>query len=112
VAARSAPLPLLLVAAGLVAGLTNGSFAVLLTDLFPTRIRFTGVALVFNVAFTVFSGMGPLAATSLIRATGSPVAPALLMIGSAAIAALASLAVHRFGGHVLARLAPADDAAR
>lgn len=112
VASHSAPLPLLLVAAGLVAGLTNGAFAVLLTDLFPTRIRFTGVALVFNVAFTVFSGMSPLAATSLIRATGSPVAPALLMIGSAAIAALGSLAVHRFGGHVLGRLAPAADDAR
>ena len=34
---------------GVCAGLTNGSFAVLLTDLFPTRVRFSGVALVFNV---------------------------------------------------------------
>ena len=56
--------------AGLCAGLTNGSFAVLLTDLFPTRIRFTGVALVFNVSFTLFSGMAPLAATTLIRRDG------------------------------------------
>ena len=57
--------------AGLSAGLTNGSFAVLLTDLFPTRIRFTGVALVFNVSFTIFSGTAPLVATTLIRDTGS-----------------------------------------
>ena len=56
--------------AGLSAGLTNGSFAVLLTDLFPTRIRFTGVALVFNVSFTIFSGTAPLVATSLIREHG------------------------------------------
>ena len=53
--------------AALVAGLVNGTFAVLLTDLFPTRIRFTGVALVFNVAFTLFSGTAPLVATALIR---------------------------------------------
>ena len=56
--------------AGLAAGLTNGSFAVLLTDLFPTRVRFTGVALVFNVSFTIFSGTAPLVATTLIRDTG------------------------------------------
>ena len=60
----------------------NGSFAVLLTDLFPTRIRFTGVALVFNVSFTVFSGTAPLAASTLIGYTGSVVSPAYLMIGA------------------------------
>ena len=43
----------------------------LLTDLFPTRIRFTGVALVFNISFTIFSGTAPLVATTLIRETGT-----------------------------------------
>ena len=57
---RAVNLTLLLTLAGLVAGLTNGSFACLLTDLFPTRIRFTGVALVFNISFTIFSGTAPL----------------------------------------------------
>ena len=61
---RTANLTLVCILAGLCAGLTNGSFAVLLTDLFPTRIRFTGVALIFNVSFTLFSGMAPLAATT------------------------------------------------
>jgi MHS family proline/betaine transporter-like MFS transporter len=102
-AARSVNLTLLCVAAGLCAGLTNGSFAVLLTDLFPTRIRFTGVALVFNLGFTVFSGMAPLAASSLIRYTGSVVSPAYLMIGSALLALIGSVWVKRFGGHVLGR---------
>ena len=62
-------LTLLCVLAGICAGLTNGSFAVLLTDLFPTRIRFTGVALVFNVSFTIFSGTAPLVATHADPAT-------------------------------------------
>ena len=35
------------------AGLTNGAFAALLTDLFPTRVRFTGVALVIWGAVTL-----------------------------------------------------------
>ena len=50
---RTANLTLVCILAGLCAGLTNGSFAVLLTDLFPTRIRFTGVALIFNVSHAV-----------------------------------------------------------
>jgi MFS family permease len=101
--ARSMNLTLLLVLAGLAAGLTNGSFAVLLTDLFPTRIRFTGVALVFNVSFTIFSGTAPLVATTLIRETGQPASPAFLMIGSALLALLGSLWVDRYGGNVLER---------
>ncbi|MGE0464230.1 MAG: MFS transporter [Vicinamibacterales bacterium] len=104
---RAMPLTPVLVVAGLCAGLTNGSFAVLLTDLFPTRIRFTGVALVFNVSFTLFSGMAPLAATSLIRDTGSPVSPAYLMMGAAVLALAGSLFSKRYGGNVLKPASPA-----
>lgn len=100
-AAGTTRLTLLCIAAGLSAGLTNGSFAVLLTDLFPTRIRFTGVALIFNVSFTLFSGMAPLAATTLIRETGNVVSPAYLMMGSAFLALIGSLWVERYGGNVL-----------
>lgn len=100
---RSLSLTLLCTLAGLAAGLTNGSFAVLLTDLFPTRIRFTGVALVFNVSFTVFSGTAPLVATSLIRDTGSPTSPAYLMMFSAVLALVGSIWVERIGGNVMKR---------
>jgi MFS family permease len=98
---RSVNLTLLLVLAGLAAGLTNGSFAVLLTDLFPTRIRFTGVALAFNVSFTVFSGTAPLVATTLIRDTNQMASPAFLMMCAAVLALLGSLWVDRYGGHVM-----------
>src|SRR5262245_34247115 len=100
---RSLNLTLLLTLAGVCASLTNGSFAVLLTDLFPTRIRFTGVALVFNVSFTIFSGTAPLVATTLIRQTGSVTAPALLMMACAALAIIGSMWVDRYGGNVLKR---------
>lgn len=98
---RSVNLTLLLVLAGLAAGLTNGSFAVLLTDLFPTRIRFTGVALVFNISFTIFSGTAPLVATTLIRETGQNASPFLLMAGCAILALLGGMWVNRYGGNVL-----------
>ena len=99
--ARALSLTFVLVLAGLCGGLINGSFAVLLTDLFPTRIRFSGVALSFNIAFTIFSGMAPLFATTLIRETGLLAAPSFMGIACAALALVASLGVPRFGGHVL-----------
>ncbi len=100
---RSMDLTLICVLAGLAAGLTNGSFAVLLTDLFPTRVRFTGVALVFNVSFTLFSGTAPLIATTLIRDTGLNTSPAYMMMGSAALALIGSIWIHQFGGNVIKR---------
>jgi MHS family proline/betaine transporter-like MFS transporter len=100
---RAVDLTVLCVLAGAAAGLTNGSFAVLLTDLFPTRIRFTGVALVFNVSFTIFSGTAPLVATSVIRDTGQNASPAMLMMGAALLALLGSLFVKRHGGNVMSR---------
>jgi MFS family permease len=107
---RSVNLTLLLGLAGVAAGFTGGSFAVLLTDLFPTRIRFTGVALVFNISFTIFSGTAPLVATTLIRDTGQQTAPAFLMVGGAVIALLGSLWVDRYGGHVLTASPHSTDA--
>jgi hypothetical protein len=101
-AGRLASPTLLLVLAGACASLINGTFAVLLTDLFPTRVRFSGVALGFNVAFTAFSGTAPLVATSLIRSTGSDIAPAFVMIAYGLLTLVASFGLPRFGGHVLA----------
>jgi hypothetical protein len=98
---RAVDLTLLLTAAGLVAGLTNGSFAALLTDLFPTRIRFTGVSLVFNISFTIFSGTAPLVATAMIRGMATVTAPAALMVGCGLLALAGSIWTARYGGHVL-----------
>ena len=92
---------LLLLLAGVCASFVNGTFAVLLTDLFPTRVRFSGVALGFNVAFTVFSGTAPLVATSLIRITGLTTAPALVMVGCGLLTLVGSLGLSQSGGQVL-----------
>ena len=100
-ASRSMNPAFLMALAGMCAGLVNGTFAVLLTDLFPTRVRFSGVALAFNVAFTIFSGTAPLVATSLIRSTGLSTAPALVMVACGLLTLAASFGLSRDGGHVL-----------
>lgn len=100
-AAKPVSPTLLLVGIGLVAGLINGTYAVLLTDLFPTRVRFSGVALAFNISFTLFSGTAPLVATSLIGATGSNVAPALILIVCGLMTLVASFFHPSYSGNVL-----------
>lgn len=101
VESRTAGLVLLCTLAGAVGALSAGSFAVLLTDLFPTRVRFSGVALAFNISFTLFSGTAPLIATSLIERTHNNASPAYMMIASALIALLGSLAAGKYGGKVM-----------
>ena len=98
---RAVGLTTLLVLAGVCSGFTNGAFACLLTALFPTRLRFTGVALVFNISFTLFSGTAPLVATTLIRDLGTSTAPALLMIGCGLLALAGSLGLRRHGVYLL-----------
>ena len=100
-AAKPASPTALLVGIGLLAGFINGVYACLLTDLFPTRIRFSGVALSFNVSFTLFSGTAPLVATELIRQTGSNVAPALILVVCGALTLVASFLHPKYSGHVL-----------
>jgi len=100
-AGRSMNPTVLMILAGVCASFVNGTFAVLLTDLFPTRVRFSGVALGFNVAFTVFSGTAPLVATSLIRSTGLNTAPAFIMVACGLLTLVGSLGLSRAGGHVL-----------
>src|SRR5207237_3078575 len=97
---HSAPLIVLLVLAAVGACFAGGVFGAVIADLFPTRVRYTGVALAYNVSFTAFSGTAPLLATVAISATGSAAAPALVMGGSAALALLGSLWSKRHGGQV------------
>jgi MFS transporter, MHS family, proline/betaine transporter len=103
-AARSFNLYLLFALAGLAASFCNGPMCGLVADLYPTRLRFSGIAVSFNVAFSVFTGIAPLAATYLARAV-SPAAPAFYMAGCAAITLLGTLVVGRFDGRILGRAA-------
>ena len=90
----------LLVLAGLAACLANGTFACIIADMFPTRVRFSGVALSFNVSFTVFSGTAPLIATWLISATGNTASPAYFMAACAALALVASFGLKSLSGKI------------
>lgn len=106
----SGPNPWLpLVVGGVAAGLFNGTFAFLIADLFPTRIRFTGIALVFNIGMTCFSGAAPLVATALIRESGQLSSPGWFLTAAAMLGVVSSLLVKRYSGGIN-RVEPEEDA--
>lgn len=95
---RSVDAVALFVLAGLVASLINGTFAMVLADLFPTRVRFSGVAVSYNVSQTLFGGTVPLLAAVLVATTASPVSPGVIVMVFSAITFIATLALGRYGG--------------
>lgn len=76
---------------GLACGPVNGLFAAQVADMFPTRLRFTGLALTMNLSFTLFSGLAPLIATALVERTHDQASPGLFLAAAAGLTVLASL---------------------
>ncbi|WP_455184769.1 MFS transporter [Azospirillum palustre] len=87
---------------GCLAGLVNGTYAFLLADLFPTRVRFSGVALSLNLSTVLFTATTPFAATELLRSTGIKEAPGLVVSAVAVIAIIVSLLSARYVGQIRA----------
>lgn len=67
--------------------------AVLLCEVFPTRVRYTASAVTYNVAYALFGGTAPFVATLLIAKTGSHLAPAYYIVVIAAVALIAALSL-------------------
>ncbi|VVE54651.1 MFS transporter [Pandoraea fibrosis] len=66
----------------------------LMSSLFPTRTRATGMAVGYNLGTTIFGGFTPLAVAWLIAASGNKLAPGLyLMVG--AVISLTTLLIAR-----------------
>jgi len=60
-----------------------------LTELFPTRVRYGGFSIGYNLSVAIFGGSSPYLAQYLVSSTGSPLSPAFIVI----IAAVATLLV-------------------
>nr|WP_272213477.1 MFS transporter [Marinicella sp. W31]MDC2879434.1 MFS transporter [Marinicella sp. W31] len=73
----------------LIAAFAWGVGPVLLTAIFPTDVRYTGVAFVYNIGFAIIGGLTPLVATFIIQQTGFTLAPGFLLALFAAMATVA-----------------------
>lgn len=71
--------------AGGVVGMLAGPGPAMLAEMFPTRVRYTGLGLAYSLSNAVFSGCAGLIITGLIKQTGNLDIPAWYMMATALI---------------------------
>ena len=65
-----------------------GPLCAILSELFPTNVRFTALSIGYGMSVTLFGGFAPFIAEYLIGATKNPVAPAYFLIFAATVSAV------------------------
>lgn len=80
---------------GAFTGVAYGAQASLFFELFPARIRYTGVSLGFQIAAVLGGGLTPLIAASLTQATGTTLAVSLYLVALAVLMIVCTLAAPR-----------------
>jgi MFS transporter, MHS family, proline/betaine transporter len=73
---RGGPVSLLLGYLALGAAMSCFVLPTLLSELFPTRVRSSGLAITYGVASALFGGTAPLVNALLVQRTGNPLLPA------------------------------------
>ncbi|WP_219618371.1 MFS transporter [Brevibacterium aurantiacum] len=68
-------------------GVAMSTFA----EMFPTRVRYTGIAFGFSVGAALAGGTSPYIATWLVEATGNQLSPAFFLMGTGVITLIAAL---------------------
>ncbi|HEY4614882.1 MAG TPA: MFS transporter, partial [Citricoccus sp.] len=69
--------------------LNDGTLPSFLAEMFPTKVRYSGFAVSFNLSNAVFGGTAPLVATWLIATSGSDLAPGWYLMAAAAVSFVA-----------------------
>ena len=58
-----------------------GPVPTILVEMFPTRVRFTGVAISYNLSTAIFGGTAPMVGAALHRYTGDQISLAYYLTG-------------------------------
>lgn len=69
--------------------LNDGTLPSFLAEMFPTRVRYSGFAVSFNLSNALFGGTAPFVATLLIASSGSVLAPGWYLMGAAVVSLVA-----------------------
>ena len=72
----------------------SGVLPSLMSELFPTATRSTGIALSYNISVPIFGGFAPFIAAWLVAVTGSPLAPSYYLIATSLISLLVLVIIH------------------
>ncbi|MFF1543499.1 MFS transporter [Streptomyces sp. NPDC058291] len=89
-----------------------GPLGALLTEMFGTRVRYTGASLGYQGATLVGAGFSPMIAGALVAGSGDSAPVALLLCGGAVVTAVTVLFVRETSRASLADASAAPDAAR
>lgn len=81
--------------AGAVVGLLAGPGPAMLAEMFPTRVRYTGLGLAYSLSNAVFSGSAGLIITGLIKQTGNIDIPAYYVVATSLVSLLALMTLRR-----------------
>lgn len=99
--ASFAMIVLVQIAFGALLTINDGTLPCFLSEIFPTKVRYSGFAFSFNAANALFGGTAPFVATWLIGVTGSKLAPAWYLVAAAAVALIAMLLARETAGKPL-----------
>jgi MHS family proline/betaine transporter-like MFS transporter len=80
---------------GALAAAYMGPLPALMSEMFPTRMRTTGLSVSYSFGVAIFGGFAPFINAWLIQTTGSKVAPSFYLMFAAAISLLGLMAVRR-----------------
>ncbi|TLK52980.1 MFS transporter [Glutamicibacter sp. V16R2B1] len=69
--------------------LNDGTLPSYLAEMFPTRVRYSGFAVSFNLSNALFGGTAPFMATLLIAASGNLLAPGWYLMAAAVVSLIA-----------------------
>ncbi|MGI8458592.1 MAG: MFS transporter [Propionibacteriaceae bacterium] len=90
-------LTLVQIVLGIQMALYFGPLPALLSFLYPTQVRTTGLSIAYNVGVTLFGGFAPIILTALISASGSLLAPSWYLMVVAVVSAIGLLVIRRKG---------------
>jgi MHS family proline/betaine transporter-like MFS transporter len=76
--------------------LYTGTIPSILAEMFPTRVRYTGLSVSYGFAVVLFGGFAPLISTWLVDVTGNPFAPAFYVMAGGAFSAAAVLSMKEY----------------
>jgi MHS family proline/betaine transporter-like MFS transporter len=76
--------------------LYTGTIPSILAEMFPTRVRYTGLSVSYGFAVVLFGGFAPLISTWLVEVTGNPFAPAFYIMTGGALSAIAILSMKEY----------------
>ncbi len=81
--------------AGAIVGLMAGPGPAMLSEMFHTRVRYTGLGLSYSLSNAVFAGSAGLIITELIKSTGNKDIPAYYVVATCVVSALALATLRR-----------------